>query len=98
MEDHNALDKLTTMFGPNLNAAPVVMLKPHAMAEAVFTGGDHSRSGTCPPQYRRLRVTPPGNSQAESIRAWIPYYGHYLPACTPIWVSEVVALKDLYQS
>ena len=94
-QSHTAVDKLTTMFGPNLKAAPVVILKPHATAEAAFTGGDHSMSGTCPPQYRRLRVTPPGNSQAATIRAWIPYYGHYLPACTPIWVSEVVALKDL---
>jgi hypothetical protein len=90
-----AVDRLTTMFGPNLRAAPVVILKPHATAESAFTGGDHSMSGTCPPQYRRLRVTPPGNSQAVTIRAWIAYYGHYLPACTPISVSEVVALRDL---
>jgi Protein of unknown function (DUF4232) len=96
-QSHTAVDKLTTMFGPNLKAAPVVILKPRATAEAVFTGSDHSRSGTCPPQYRRLRVTPPGNSQAVTIRAWIPYYDNYLPACTPIWVSEVVAFKDLYQ-
>lgn len=90
-----AVDRLTTMFGPTLKAAPVVVLKPHATAEAVFTGGDHSISGTCPTPYRRLRVTPPGNTQAVTIRAWIPYYAHYLPACTPIWVSELVALKDL---
>lgn len=94
-QSHTAVDRLTTMFGPNLKAAPVVVLKPRATAEAVFTGGDHSISGTCPPAYRRLRVTPPGRSQAVTIRAWIPYDAHYLPACTPIWVSEVVALKDL---
>jgi len=97
-QSRTAVDKLTTMFGPDLSAAPVVIVKPHATAEAVFTVGDHSRSGTCPPQYRRLRVTPPGNTQAGTIRAWIPYYNHYLPACTPIRVSEVVAFKDLYQA
>jgi hypothetical protein len=92
-KSRTAVDKITTMFGPNLKAAPLVVLKPHATAEAAFTGGDHSRSGTCPPPYRLLRVTPPGNSEAVTIRAWIPYYDHYMPACTPIWVSEVVPLK-----
>jgi hypothetical protein len=96
-ESRTAVDKTTTMFGPNLRAAPVVILKPHATAEAVFTGGDHSISGTCPPPYRLLRVTPPGNSEAATIRAWVPYYDNYLPACTPIWVSEVVPFQDLYQ-
>lgn len=93
-KSRTAVDKITTMFGPNLKAAPLVILKPHATAEAVFTGGDHSRSGTCPPPYRLLRVTPPGNSEAVTIRAWIPNYDDYMPACTPIWVSEVVPSQD----
>jgi Domain of unknown function (DUF4232) len=92
-----AVDKITTMFGPNLKAAPLVILKPHATAEAVFTVGDHSISGTCPPSYRLLRVTPPGNYKAVTIRAWIPYDNHYLPSCTQVWVSEVVPFGDLYQ-
>jgi hypothetical protein len=87
-----AIDRRMTMFGPDTTAAPSVTLRPGAMAEAVFTGGDEPGPGatTCPPSYRLLRITPPGNSQPVTIPAWIAYYHHDLPSCSGIWVSEVV--------
>lgn len=80
------------MFGPDTMAAPPVTLHPGAMVEAVFTGGDESGPGgaACPPPYRLLRITPPGNSQSVRIRAWIAYCHHDLPSCAGISVSEVV--------
>jgi Protein of unknown function (DUF4232) len=94
-----AIDRITTMFGPDLRTAPLVTLRHGATAEAVFTGGDNPGPGqtTCPPSYRLLRVIPPGSSQPVTLPAWIGYYNHDLPACTPIWVSEVVPYADLYQ-
>jgi hypothetical protein len=88
-----AIRRLSTMFGPNLTRVPVVTINPAATAEAVFTGGDVPGPGatTCPPPYRQLRITPPGNTQHTVISAWLPYLGAYLPACTPIWISPVVA-------
>lgn len=89
----------TTMFGPANPAVSVVTLKPGAVAYAVFTGGDNpSGSATkCPPSYRWLRVTPPGNSSSRVISAWLPYLGAYLPACTSIYVSETVQTSAVYR-
>jgi hypothetical protein len=94
-----AIDKISTMFGPDVHSVPVITLRPRTLAEAVFTGSDGpGPSGRrCPAPYRLLRVTPPGNSQAVTISAWIPYYHHYMPACTGLWVSEVVPSSDLWQ-
>lgn len=95
-----AVDKLDTGFGPSLKIAPIVTLNHGATAEVVFTGGVQPipPATECPPPYRLLRVTPPENSHAVTIPAWISYYHHNLPSCTGIWVSEVVAYKDLYQN
>src|SRR5258708_38826266 len=57
---------LTTMFGPNIQASPRVMLDHGALAEAVFTGNEVS--GPCAsgplPTFPTLRVTPPRNTQS----------------------------------
>jgi Domain of unknown function (DUF4232) len=92
-----ATHTLTTMFGPNVNAVPVVALKPGALAVAVFTVAD-GRPRYCPPPYRVLRVTPPGNDRPVVISAWLhPYVRGYLPACTRIWISPVVPAHDVYE-
>jgi uncharacterized protein DUF4232 len=94
-----AVDRLTMMFGPIIKAPPRVILKPQMTAEAVFTGSDGPGLGEmrCPPPYRRLRVTPPGNSKPVTIPAWIPWYRRYMPSCSGIWVSAVVPYSALYQ-
>jgi hypothetical protein len=45
---------------------------------------------SCPPPYRRLRVTPPGRSHRSVVSAWIPHYGAYLPACYRVSISPVI--------
>ena len=94
-----AVDRLVTMFGPTGPRVRTVVIKPGALAEAVFTGHDVPVTGAlrCPPSFRSLRVTPPGNSQSVTIQAWVPYYNHDLPSCSGIWVSEVVPYSSLYQ-
>lgn len=90
-----AVDKVTTMFGPNLSRVRVVELKPGGLAEAAFTGGDVPPPGQtrCPASYRVLRIRPPGSSHSFTLRAWIAYYGQYLPACVAIWVSPVAPVS-----
>lgn len=87
-----AIDRRMTMFGPDTKVAAPLTLRPGAMAEAVFTGGDEPGPGAtgCPPPYRLLRITPPGNSQSVTIPAWSAYYHRDLPSCAGIWVSQVV--------
>ena len=92
----SAIRELTTMFGPDVNAVPVVTVKPGALAVAVFTVADGGPP-QCPPPYRRLRVTPPGNDRPVVISAWLrPYVRGYLPACTHIYISPVAPAYDVY--
>jgi hypothetical protein len=91
-----------TMFGPYTKArryfkgAPVVSLRHGWTAVAAFTAGDHGpTSAACPPDYRYLRVTPPGNTRSAVVPAWIAYYGQNLPSCTGIYVSMVVPASSL---
>ena len=83
--------------GPYVRGVPLVRLGHGQTAVAAFTAGDNPGPGrtTCPPSYRRLRVTPPGNTASAVVRAWIAYYGHDLPSCTPIEVSMIVPARDL---
>ncbi len=92
---------LITAFGPNIAAAPTIILVPGARAEAVFEGNEVT--GPCaghgfPPPYRWLRVTPPGSAASVTISAWMPALGAYLPACGPAEVSPVLRASSLYQS
>jgi len=92
-----AVRRLTMMFGPGVTAVPVVTVEPGALAVAVFTVADGGPP-YCPPPYRRLRVTPPGNDRPTVISAWLrPYVRGYLPACTRIWISPVVPAYDVYK-
>jgi hypothetical protein len=93
-----------TMFGPYVGGTgayvrrvPTVRLRHGETAVAAFTAGDNPRPGhvTCPPSYRRLRVTPPGHTNGAVIKAWIAYYGHNLPSCTRIELSMVVPASDM---
>lgn len=90
----------TTMFGPYNPAVLSVTIKPRERAEAVFTGHDVpvGPSKHCPPSYRQLKVTPPGNQQSVTISALLPAptLGIYMPACSAIIISQVVARKALY--
>jgi hypothetical protein len=88
---------LQTFFGPpRLASAPAVTIPPGGRASAVLEGGDLPLHGTaCPPSYHRLRVTPPGGTRASTIRAWLPGFGHYLPACAPLHISPVARPSGL---
>lgn len=90
-----------TMFGPwvpptgaPVRGVPVVRLRHWQTAVAAFTAGDNPGPGetTCPPSYRQLRVTPPGDATSALVPAWIAYD---LPSCTGIEVSMVVPASDL---
>jgi hypothetical protein len=95
-----------TMFGPYVrvhglwkyvHGVPIVRLRHGQTAVAAFTGTDVAGPGetTCPPPYRQFRVTPPGNRVSALTRAWIAYYGHYMPSCAGIEVSMVVPVADM---
>jgi uncharacterized protein DUF4232 len=88
---------LNVFAGPMLTTPPVVTIKPGATAVAVLAGGDQPRPGSakCPPPFRRLLVAPPGSTRATAIRAWIPNFDAYLPACTPIRISPVIPASAL---
>jgi hypothetical protein len=78
--------------GPALTRPPVVTIRPGAQAVAVLSVADAPGPGmtSCPPPYRRLRVTPPGRSHSSVVSAWIPHYGAYLPACYRVSISPVI--------
>jgi hypothetical protein len=95
-----AVRRRTTMFGPRpTTGVPVVTLQPGKRADAVFTAGDNPRPGytRCPPPFRHLRVTPPGNLRSVVLSAWLPYYAQFLPSCTDIEISFVVPASALYR-
>jgi Protein of unknown function (DUF4232) len=88
----------TTMVGPYaVRGVPTVRLRHGQTAVAAFAAGDNPGPGqtTCPPSYRRLRVTPPGDTKSALVKAWIWYLGHNLPSCTRIEVSMVVPASDM---
>jgi uncharacterized protein DUF4232 len=95
-----AVHRRSTMFGPRptIKGTPVVTLGHGQRADAVFTVGDGPGPGqrTCPPPYRHLRVTPPGNADSVLLSAWLGGYEHLLPSCTDILVSFVVPASQLY--
>ena len=100
----SAVHVRSTMFGPYVGGTgpyvrvvPTVRLGHGQTAVAAFTAGDNPGPGetTCPPSYRRLRVTPPRNTRSAVVRAWLAYYDHNLPSCTRIEVSMVVPAADM---
>ena len=80
-----------------MRGVPVVSLRRGQTAVAAFTAGDNPGPGgtRCPPSFRKLRVTPPGNVASAVISAWIVWYGRELPSCTGIEVSMVVPGADM---
>jgi len=89
----------TTMFGPSpkIRGVPVVTLRRGETAAIAFAGSDISGPGqtTCPPPYRRLRVTPPGSSRSVVLSAWLPSLDAYMPSCSRIKVTMVVRAAAL---
>jgi hypothetical protein len=69
--------------------APIVKLAPGKRADVAFSAAEGAAT-RCPPSYRRLQVTPPGNTKSVLLSAWVQYLGAYLPDCSTIWVSPVV--------
>lgn len=82
---------------PDITIAPTVTLDPRAVAYAAFAGGDNPGlpTSTCPPPFRSLQVTPPGNTEPVSLSAWNPGDNQYLPNCAGIEVTMVVPASDL---
>jgi hypothetical protein len=87
------------MFGPTLRAGslPVVVVQPGRRADAVFTVGDNpgpgeSRCGA----YHSLDVTAPGSARHVVISTWFESLGAWLPACTRVSLSPVVAAAELF--
>jgi hypothetical protein len=78
--------------------APTVILKPGQKADAIFKGPDGpTNNTTCPPSFRTVRVTPPGDTRSTTISAWISYLGHFMPACGQIHVSPVPPSAAVYK-
>ena len=93
-----------TMFGPfvrgngkYVTGTPLVRLRHGQTAVAAFTTSDAPSEGQtrCPPSFRSLHVTPPGNTTSVEISSWIAYYGRELPSCTNIEVSMIVPASDM---
>lgn len=81
---------------PLVSGVPTAILAPGAAAAAAFAGSDTpGASGTCPPSYQVLRVTPPGGKASVTLSAWNPYAATYLPACTPVEVTMVLPETEL---
>jgi hypothetical protein len=74
-----------SMFGAWHYSAPppVVALQPGDSAYAIVAADDKPAGSSthCPASYRRLRVSPPGDSENVTISAWLPGAGSYLPSC-----------------
>jgi Protein of unknown function (DUF4232) len=83
--------------GPFVRGVPSVRLRHGQSAVAAFTTSDIGLgpTGACPPPYRQLRVTPPGNTASVLVSAWIAYYAQNLPSCSRIEVSMVVPASDM---
>jgi hypothetical protein len=73
---------------------PIVKLSPGMRADAEFKAVDGT-SKKCPPSYRRLRITPPGNTRSVVRSAWVRYLDAYLPACDGVAISPVLPASDL---
>jgi hypothetical protein len=77
---------------------PMVILKPHQRADAIVEAADGSPSSApCGPAYLTLRVKPPGNTSSVTISAWIPYLDQFLPSCSQIRLSPVLASTAVYK-
>lgn len=73
-----------------------LILKPGEQGVVVIRGGDVPvRNEACADPFTALIVAPPNVRRSVRLSAWISYYGHYLPSCTPIQVSDVVAPSAL---
>jgi hypothetical protein len=87
-----------TMFGPDgVRSIPTVVLRHGQTAVAAFTTSDIGRgpTGACPPSFRELRVTPPGNRRSAVVSAYLAWFGRELPDCTGIFVSMVAPASAL---
>jgi hypothetical protein len=82
--------------GPYITKAPLVTLKPRAVAEFAVFATDYNGSGesTCPSPYHEFTITPPGSTQGTTISAWLPYSDKYAPSCAGLNVSPVVPPSD----
>ena len=76
---------------------PTVTLKPNQRADAVFSAADGQGITPCGPRYRTLRLTPPANTKAVTISAWIPNLDAFLPSCSHIHVSPTLPSSYLYK-
>jgi hypothetical protein len=76
--------------------APVVMLKPGALAWAQFFADDNPvpPARSCPPPIHQLRVTPPANTRSTTISGWLPGIDAYTSACQRLFISPVAPPAD----
>jgi hypothetical protein len=96
-----ALHVRSTWYGPYVvKSVPAVLLRHGQAAYVAFSGSDVPRPGTraCPPPFRHLRITPPGNSRGVLLSAWFPPLARYLPSCDGIEVSMVVRPSVFHHS
>jgi hypothetical protein len=76
--------------------APVVMLKPGALAWAQFFADDNPvpPARSCPPPIHQLRVTPPANTRSNTISGWLPGIDAYTSTCQRLFISPVAPPAD----
>ena len=90
-----ATDRSGSMDGLDATGVPRVTLQPGGKAGIDISGTDNpAGGGSCPPPYRQLRVSAPGDSASVTIPAITSALSTGLPSCAPLAASPVHPLSD----
>jgi hypothetical protein len=90
-----ARNRSDAMDGLNVSGTPQVTLQPGGKAGIDISGTDNAAGGgSCPPPYRQLRVSAPGDSASVTVPADTSALSGGLPSCGPVGASPVHPLSD----
>lgn len=90
-----ATNRSDAMDGLNATGTPHVTLQPGGKAGIDISGTDNpAGGGSCPPPYRQLRVSAPGDSTSVTVSAVTSALSTGLPSCSPLAASPVHPLSD----
>lgn len=84
-----------SMDGLNASGTPLVTLAPGGQAGIDISGTDNANGGgNCPPPYRQLRVSAPGDSSSVTVPAATSALSGGMPSCAGLGISPVHPLSD----
>ncbi len=90
-----ATNRADSMDGLNATGVPRLTLAPGGKAGIDISGADNAAGGgSCPPPYRQLRVSAPGDSTSMTIPTTTTVFSTGLPSCAPLTASPVRPLND----